>query len=637
MAKAAVAAEPPRRSGPPARQGGAQAGGFPLRAAIALALATLAIAVFAEVRHFGFLSWDDPSYVTENPHVLRGLTWRGVWWAFTTGDAANWHPLTWLSHMLDVQLFGVNGGRHHLTSLVLHVANVLLLFGALCQLFTRRRKDAKQISNFDLRTSNFDADTVWQCGLVAALFAVHPLHVESVAWISERKDVLSAFFGLSAIWSYATYAQRPSGRRYAVTLGLFALGLMAKPMLVTLPLVLLLLDVWPLDRLSRGGARALIVEKLPFFALAAASSVVTFIVQQRGGAVGGLGALGWDLRGENALLSYVRYLGKCVWPSGLSAFYPYPPKTSAALAVLALAGLAGLTILAARAWRRHPYLLVGWLWFVIMLLPVIGLVQVGDQAMADRYTYLPLIGLFIAAAWGAQALAARWRVPRTARAFVAAAIVMGCAMMARTQVSTWAANESLWGHALAVTPDNYRAHVGLADAAMDAGRPADAVVQYQAAARLVPRAAAVQNSLGLALTAAGRLDDAAAAYAAAVALDPGFADAHDNLGAMLARLGRLDEAIAHYRVAIRIDPSLALAHNNLGLALATRGQVDEGIGECLSALSLKPDDAQWHFQVAAMLETRGRKAEAIDHLRRTLALDPAHTAARQALARLGRQ
>jgi tetratricopeptide (TPR) repeat protein len=324
---------------------------------------------------------------------------------------------------------------------------------------------------------------------------------------------------------------------------------------------------------------------------------------------------------ENALLSYVRYLGKCVWPSGLSAFYPYPPQTSAGLAVLAFAGLVGVTALAARAAKRQPFLLVGWLWFVIALVPVIGLVQVGDQAMADRYTYLPLTGLFIAIAWGGAALSARVRLPGSA---------LGVA-----QVATWATNESLWSHALAVTPDNYRAHVGLADALMDQGRPADAVAEYQAAARLVPRAAAVQNSLGLALTVAGRLDDAAAAYAAAVALDPGFADAHDNLGAMLARLGRPDEAITHYRAAIRIDPSLALAHNNLGLALASRGQVDEGLAECLSALSLKPNDPQWHFQVAVMLETRGRKTEAIEHLRRALALDPSHELARQALARLG--
>jgi Tfp pilus assembly protein PilF len=591
----------------------------------------LTIAVFAPVRHFGFLSWDDPSYVTENRHVLAGMTWQGAWWAFTTGDAANWHPLTWLSHMLDVQLFGVDGGRHHLTSLALHVANVLLLFGALCQLFTRRPAFARHRASAGRRG---DADTVWQCGLVAALFAVHPLHVESVAWISERKDVLSTFFGLLAIWSYATYAERPSGRRYAVTLGLFALGLLAKPMLVTLPLVLLLLDVWPLERLSRG-VRSLVVEKLPFFALAAASSVVTFLVQQRGGAVGGLGVLGWDLRVENALLSYVRYLGKCVWPSGLSAFYPYPPQTSAGLAVLALAGLVGVTALAARAAKRQPFLLVGWLWFVITLVPVIGLVQVGDQAMADRYTYLPLTGLFIAITWGGAALSARVRLPGSALGVAGVVLVIACAVTSRAQVATWATNESLWSHALAVTPDNYRAHVGLADALMDQGRPADAVAEYQAAARLVPRAAAVQNSLGLALTVAGRLDDAAAAYAAAVALDPGFADAHDNLGAMLARLGRPDEAITHYRAAIRIDPSLALAHNNLGLALASRGQVDEGLAECLSALSLKPNDPQWHFQVAVMLETRGRKTEAIEHLRRALALDPSHELARQALARLG--
>jgi Tfp pilus assembly protein PilF len=630
MAQVAAAAQPPRRSAPSARRGDPPARGFPLRAAIALALVALTVSVFAEVRHFGFLSWDDPSYVTENPQVLGGVSWQGVRWAFTTGEAANWHPLTWLSHMLDVQLFGVNGGCHHLTSLVLHVANVLVLFGALSQLFTRRPAFARH------RASPGGRGDVWLCAFVAALFAVHPLHVESVAWISERKDVLSAFFGLSAIWTYATYAQQPTGRRYAVTLGLFALGLLAKPMLVTLPLVLLLLDVWPLDRLSRG-TRALVVEKLPFFALAAASSVVTFLVQQRGGAVGGLGVLGWDVRVENALLSYVRYVGKCVWPSGLSAFYPYPSQTSVGLALLALAGLAAVTVLAVRASSRHPFLLVGWLWFLITLVPVIGLVQVGDQAMADRYTYLPLIGLFMASAWGCEALAARWRLPGAAVAIAGVSVVIACAATARTQVATWATNESLWGHALAVTPDNYRAHVGLADALMDERRPADAVAEYQAAARIVPRAASVQNSLGLALTGAGRLDDAAAAYGAAVALDPGFADAHDNLGAMLARLGQLDEAITHYRAAIRIDSSLALAHNNLGLALASRGQVDEGIAECLTALNLKPDDPQWHFQVAVMLETRGRKAEAIEHLRRTLALDPSHELARQALARLGGQ
>jgi tetratricopeptide (TPR) repeat protein len=272
---------------------------------------------------------------------------------------------------------------------------------------------------------------------------------------------------------------------------------------------------------------------------------------------------------------------------------------------------------------------------VIALVPVIGLVQVGDQAMADRYTYLPLTGLFIAIAWGGAALSARVRLPGSALGVAGVVLVIACAVTSRAQVATWATNESLWSHALAVTPDNYRAHVGLADALMDQGRPADAVAEYQAAARLVPRAAAVQNSLGLALTVAGRLDDAAAAYAAAVALDPGFADAHDNLGAMLARLGRPDEAITHYRAAIRIDPSLALAHNNLGLALASRGQVDEGLAECLSALSLKPNDPQWHFQVAVMLETRGRKTEAIEHLRRALALDPSHELARQALARLG--
>jgi tetratricopeptide (TPR) repeat protein len=605
-----------------------------LRLLVAAVLAALTLAVFAPTRHFGFLSWDDPSYVTENAHVLEGLTWRGVVWAFTTGEAANWHPLTWLSHMVDVQLFGLNGGRHHLTNVLLHVANVLLLFGALCQLsLTRRGGDPPSRAEGALWRAGAAPSTLWLCGFVAALFAVHPLHVESVAWISERKDALSTFFGLLAVWSYVRYVRDAGWRTYGLTLGLFACSLLAKPMLVTLPIVLLLLDVWPLERLAKG-ARALVVEKLPFFALAAASGLVTFLVQQRGGAIGGLSQLAWDVRVENALLSYVRYLAKMVWPDRLSAFYPYPAETSAGLALLALAALAAATILAARSSRRHPYLLVGWLWFLITLLPVIGLIQVGDQAMADRYTYVPLIGLFIAIVWGGNALTQHWRLPAPLTAVAAGAVVLACAVTARAQVATWATNESLWSHALTVTPDNYRAHVGLADALMDRGRAAEAVLEYQAAARLVPRAAPIQNSLGLALTAAGRIEDAAAAYATAVSLAPGFADAHDNLGAMLARQGRLDEAVAEYRAAIRLDPTLANAHNNLGLALAARGQIDDGIAECLAALALRPNDAQWHYQVAIMMETRGRITDAVEHLKRALAIDPAHKAARDALARM---
>jgi Tfp pilus assembly protein PilF len=592
---------------------------------VAAVLAALTLVVFAPSRHFGFLSWDDPSYVTENAHVLEGLTWRGVVWAFTTGEAANWHPLTWLSHMVDVQLFGLNGGRHHLTNVLLHVANVLLLFGALCQLSLTRRRGGAERSGTDRST--------WQCALIAALFAVHPLHVESVAWISERKDVLSTFFGLLAVWSYVRYVRDAGWRTYGLALGLFACSLLAKPMLVTLPLVLLLLDMWPLERLAKG-ARALVVEKLPFVALAAASGLVTFLVQQRGGAIGGLSQLAWDVRVENALLSYVRYLAKMVWPDRLSAFYPYPAETSVGLALVALAALAAATILAARLSRRHPYLLVGWSWFLITMLPVIGLIQVGDQAMADRYTYVPLIGLFIAIVWGGNALTHHWRLPAPVVAFTAGAVVLACAVTARAQVATWTTNESLWSHALTVTPDNYRAHVGLADALMDRGRADQAVLEYQAAARLVPRAAPIQNSLGLALTAAGRIEDAAAAYATAVSLAPGFADAHDNLGAMLARQGRLDEAVAQYRAAIRLDPTLANAHNNLGLALASRGQIDDGIAECLAALALRPNDAQWHYQVAIMMEARGRITDAVDHLKRALAIDPAHKAARDALARM---
>src|SRR5579871_2166470 len=374
------------------------------QSSVALAIALIAVltcAVFAPVWNFGFLSWDDPTYVTQNPQVLRGLTWAGVTWAFTTGDASNWHPLTWLSHMLDVSVFGLTPGWHHAVNVVLHTLNAILLFVVV------RRIDPKH--------------QVWPAETVALLFAIHPLHVESVAWISERKDVLSTCFALLTMLSYCRYVRAPQRAHYALTLTLFALTLMAKPMYVTLPGVLLLIDYWPLARVQLW--RSLVVEKLPFVALAAASSVATFIAQWHGGAVGGLSLLPWSTRVDNAAISYVRYLGKCFWPPALSAFYPYPPREPTTLAILAATAILALSWLAWRSMRRAPYLFVGWFWYLGTLMPVIGLIQVGDQAMADRYTYFPLIGVFLAVVFALNDVVSRVAMAQVARVAVTGAIV----------------------------------------------------------------------------------------------------------------------------------------------------------------------------------------------------------------------
>jgi hypothetical protein len=349
---------------------------------IALALVAITLAVYLPVRQFGFVNFDDPDYVSANAHIAHGLTRAAVLWAFTTGYAANWHPLTWLSHMIDVQVFGVNAGPQHLVNLLLHVLNTLLLFGLLHRMTGARGRSA----------------------FVAALFAVHPLHVESVAWIAERKDVLSTLFWMLTMWAYVAYVRRPSWARYLGVAIAFALGLMAKPMLVTLPAVLLLLDVWPLGRTGvtrlLRPRRALVLEKLPLFALAAVSSVMTFLVQRRGGAVSTVDQYPWASRVANALVEYVVYLGRMCWPARLSIFYPYSQSLPGWSVAGSLVLLVALSVAVFRAGGRRPYLVVGWLWYVVTLVPVIGLIQIGTQARADRYTYVPLIGIFIMAAWG---------------------------------------------------------------------------------------------------------------------------------------------------------------------------------------------------------------------------------------------
>jgi len=618
-------------------------------ALLAPALVALILLVYAAVAHYDFVAYDDPAYVTENPRVLAGLSWSGAAWAWTTGYAANWHPLTWMSHMLDVTAFGARAGMHHLTNLLLHVAATLLLFA-----FLSRATGAPGRSAF-----------------AAGLFAVHPLHVESVAWIAERKDVLSTLFGMLALWAYAGYVRRPAVGRYLAVAACFSASLLAKPMLVTLPFVLLLLDLWPFRRATPGGGTPwprLVLEKLPLFCLSAASSLATYLVQRQGGAVSSLDLYPLALRIENALVSYVAYIGKMVWPLRLSVMYPYPqaiPFWQAAGAALLLAGISFLAVLQA---RHRPWLPVGWFWYLGTLVPVIGLVQVGIQSMADRYTYVPLVGLFIAVAWGVPDLLERRRPRRLAMPAAALCVIGVCAALARAQVGVWKDNVALWTHATEVTLNmsNHVAHNSLGIVLEKQGRLEEALAHFSEAVRVRPDFAEAQHNLGKALAKAGRYDEALSALAAAVRFDPGNAAVHSDLAIVLAGLGRLDEAITRYSEALRIDPARAQVHNalgvalagvkrpaearghfaeavrlnpgfaearnNLGLALAGEGRIQDASREFSEAVRLKPDYAEAHNNLGLALAGQGRIEEAIAHYSEAVRLKPGFEAARVNLA-----
>jgi tetratricopeptide (TPR) repeat protein len=539
------------------------------------ALIALVLLVFAPVRHHEFLFFDDPLLVTQRPEVLRGLTWENVRWAFTNGWGCNWHPITWLSHMLDVQLFGLDAGGHHLTSVLLHAANAVLLFLVL-QLMTGQAAPS---------------------AFVAALFAVHPLHVESVAWVAERKDVLSAFFWMLTLWAYVGYARRPAAARYLAVLVLFAFGLASKPMVVTLPFVLLLLDVWPLGRTALGTR--LVWEKLPLLALTVVVSVATVFFQQGCRAVSDLDSLPLGLRLENALVSYVAYVAKTLWPAHLAAFYPYPRSFPAWEVAGAAAVLAGLSLLA-WASRRRGYALVGWLWFVGTLVPVIGLVHAGEQALADRFTYVPLVGLLLVVAWGVPDLLRGWPPRRLVLSIGAALVVAACVVVARAQVAHWRNEATVWAHALDVTAGNDLAH----------------------------------NNLGMTLMMEGRAEEARAHFAEAVRIRPDNAVAHVNLGWALATQGHPDAALAEYEEALRIDPEQPDAHFNLGLAVEKLGRGEEAVFHLEEAVRLRPDRAQYHRVLGRMLVDRGRRADAVAQYQEALRLNPEDGRTRSALAEL---
>jgi tetratricopeptide (TPR) repeat protein len=571
------------------------------RTLLCLLIAASTAAAFAEVRSLDFLEFDDDLYVTRNAHVQGGLTWAGLGWALTATRANNWHPVTWLSHMLDCQLFGLDPAWHHGVGLALHIANGLALFLLLQHL----------------------TGAVWPSAFVAALFGLHPLHVESVAWVSERKDLLSTLFGLLALAAYAAWAQRGSRRGYALALALFALSLMAKPMLVTLPVLMLLLDYWPLGRLQgRAGLPGLLVEKLPFFVLAGLSSALTYAVQISGGSGYGGDALSPALRGANAVVSYARYLCKTFWPADLAALYPHPFVWPMAVVAGATVLLLGISALALWQARRRPYLLVGWLWYVVALLPVIGLVQVGRQAMADRYTYVPLVGIFVAVAWLASEAAQRWRALRPAVVGAAVLALLASGAATRAQVRHWENTLSLWGHALEVTARNAFAHNQYGAGLAVRGEGARALEHLRRAVALDPDLALAQFNLGRALHGQGDLEGAVLHYGRAAELHPGWADAHHGLGVALAQRGDLDAARDSLGEAVRLAPDAADARFGLAAALEASGRLEAAARELRILLELQPDYPLAWKRLGIVLTRLGRNAEAREALLRAATLDP---------------
>lgn len=516
---------------------------------------------------FEFLNYDDDIYVSMNAFVQRGVTVESVRWAFTTAHAANWHPLTWISHMLDWDLYGAWAGGHHATSVLLHAANAMLLLLVL-----------------ERMTGTFGPSV-----FVAALFALHPLQVESVAWVAERKNVLSTLFWILTMLAYLRYTTSPTVVRYLLVVAALAAGLMSKAMLVTVPLVLLLLDFWPLGRLD--GRRRL-WEKLPLVALSAAASVVTYLAQQSAGQVMSTAQYPLSTRLANALVTYATYAFQMLWPRDLSIYYPHVAAALPAWKVAASAlALALVTAVAAREWRHRPYLLVGWLWYTVTLLPVIGLIQVGIQARADRYAYVPLIGLFVVVAWGGRDLVRSWS------AAAGGVVVLLLALSTGLQVRHWRNSTTVFEHALAAAGENDIAHLHLALALEESGQPEDAIGHYREAARLGPDGPSHYH-LANALVRQGDVNGALAAFREAVRAEPQFVLARYNFGELLLAQGQKDEAIEQFAAAVQIDPTFAEAQFHWGMALASLSRTSEAATHFKEAIRINSAFAEAHYNLA---------------------------------------
>ena len=601
---------------------------------------------FWQVNHCDFINYDDPSYVTENVHIRHGITTEAIRWAFTTGYAANWHPVTWISHMLDVELFGLKPRWHHLTNLLFHIANTLLLFFV----FHRITK------------------TTWQSAFVAALFALHPLHVESVAWVAERKDVLSTFFWMLTMGAYIHYVEHPRFRSYLAVFTFLALGLMSKPMLVTLPFILLLLDYWPLQRFEqktptqeipaeinkpisaskREGkssgkqtvqaivkeeepadrkyqwalVRPLLIEKIPLFALAALSSITTFIVQQKGGSVASLEGIAPGVRIANAFVSYIIYVRKVIWPDDLAVFYPHPgllPFWQILGAVFLLIAVTVTVILEA---KRFPYLAVGWLWFTGTLVPVIGIVQVGSQALADRYTYVPLIGLFIMAAWGVPELLKNWRYRKEALAASSALILMCLLIFTWTQVGYWRSSVELYDHALKVTGNNDTIHNNRGDAYCRLGNLRQAILDFDKAVEINPQYAEAYYNRGVTYGKLGNHRQAIEDFDRAIEAGPERPEPYYNRGFAYGELGDFRKAIENYDRAIEINSENAEAYNSRGVAYGKLGDLRQAISDYERAIEINPGFTMAFNNRGFAYDSLGYHKQAIEDYNRAIEIDP---------------
>lgn len=582
---------------------------------ICVFLALITWAVFGPTLGYDFVNYDDDEYVYANSAITKGLTLKGVAWAFTHIHSSNWHPLTTISHMLDCQIYGLQPWGHHLTNVVLHGTAAIFLFLAL-----------RRMTGGASRTGD-----IWRSAFVATVFAIHPLRVESVAWVAERKDVLSGVFFSLTLWAYARYAtgSQRSLRRYTTVVVFFAVGLMCKPTLVTLPLVLLLLDYWPLRRMSAPDSgrnylvdlRRLVREKIPLCALSVASCVVTVLVQRE--SLETIDKFPFAERLGNAAVSYVAYLGQMFYPVRLAVFYPHPVGSlilwEALLALLVLL----LISAACFRWRKkYPFLLIGWLWYLGMLVPMIGIIQVGGQARADRYTYLPQIGLYILAAWGGAELFNKWRHGRAILTVTSMLLITALVIRTRIQASYWHDCETLWSHALAVTSKNYLAHYNLGSAFLKKGELDKAIAHFQESIEIKPDYVEAYGNLGLAHLQKREPDEAIRYFSKALERSPDLADLHNNFGNALAQKAQPKEAIAHYEKALQIKPDYADVHNNFGSALMQMGQVDEAIFHFRKALEIKPEMAEVHNNLGLALRQTGQPDKAIAHFLKAAELRP---------------
>ena len=562
-----------------------------------------------------FVNYDDPAYVTHNPHVLHGLSWSNVVWAITATVEANWHPVTWISHMADVQLFGTNPRGHHAVNIALHGINVVLLF------FLLRRA-----TGYLMRSA-----------MVAALFAVHPLNVECVAWVAERKSLLSMLFLLLALIAYGWFARRRTALRYTVVAALFAIGLAAKPMIVTLPILLLLWDYWPLRRIERlsgvSGATILKLmgEKLPLFALSAASAWITLYAQRSGGALGNTGLLPLGLRIGNAIYSYVEYVAKEIWPSGLAVFYPHPEDSLATWKVLLAAFL--IVVISALAWlyrARRPYLIVGWLWYLVAMAPMIGVVQVGRQAMADRYAYLPFVGLFMIGVWGCCELFEQFRLSSFAKAAIAAGVLLAYASIAFVQIYYWHNSYTLFAHALQVTNRNGIAEDNFGDALMEMGRPDLAIPHFELAAEFIPQLSTAHYNLGVLLQQQNRWQQARREYTSD---ETEAAQAHSNLGFLLLDLNDPKEAEDQFTAALQFNPEKQNSLLGRGIAEYRQGKLDAAVADLSHANQINPLP-QADFWLGRALEDQGNTEAAANAYTAALQLSPTMVDAKERLAAL---